>query len=431
MLYAAALAALFGAAGLCAERATLLAGRPARGVWAAVMVLSLALPAVAVVRRPAVSASLTPGPADVARRAAWEALLARAARRAAGAEVAPTTWPRLDRPLALGWVAAALLLLGRRVVAARRLARRARAWPRRVVAGTRVRVADDAGPAVMGALRPEIVVPAWALADARLALVLRHEEEHRRARDPLLLAAAEVAVACAPWNPALWWQLGRLRAAIEVDCDRRVLGGPPHASVDRDLYGRLLLDVAGRAVARPSPAPALAAWRTTTLERRIRTMTAPRPAHAALRALVPSGLALAAGAAAAALPRPSLVGAQPPAARVAVSKDSMRGKHFRAVMRDSGRVAEVTPVDSAGRPTGEPARIVRVDTESANRRFDSTLVVVNGREVGRGSAALATIAPDSILRVDVLKGETATRKYGARGRTGVVEITMKSAAARP
>jgi hypothetical protein len=36
-------------------------------------------------------------------------------------------------------------------------------------------------------------------------------------------SGAAFTVAALPWNVALWWQLMRLRAAIELDCDKRVV----------------------------------------------------------------------------------------------------------------------------------------------------------------------------------------------------------------
>ena len=54
-------------------------------------------------------------------------------------------------------------------------------------------------------------------------IVLAHEAEHVRARDPLLLAAGCAGVALLPWHPVSWWLLARLRLAVELDCDRRVL----------------------------------------------------------------------------------------------------------------------------------------------------------------------------------------------------------------
>jgi hypothetical protein len=127
------------------------------------------------------------------------------------------------------------------------------------------------------------VLPAWALAldDQRLELMLAHEREHVRAHDPLLLGGAALAAVLMPWNPALWWQLYRLRLAVEMDCDQRVLRRHP----DVGGYGRLLLDVAqGDVLGARLPVTALASP-VTSLERRIRTMTMRRPRHVAVRAL--------------------------------------------------------------------------------------------------------------------------------------------------
>jgi outer membrane receptor protein involved in Fe transport len=46
-----------------------------------------------------------------------------------------------------------------------------------------------------------------------------------------------------PWNPALWFMLSRLRLAVELDCDARVLRG----GVAPNTYGNLLIDLAERA----------------------------------------------------------------------------------------------------------------------------------------------------------------------------------------
>ena len=46
-----------------------------------------------------------------------------------------------------------------------------------------------------------------------------------------------------PWNMALWFMAHRLRLAIEVDCDRRVMRGQ---DVDTRSYAELLLAVGQR-----------------------------------------------------------------------------------------------------------------------------------------------------------------------------------------
>src|SRR5690606_8517131 len=99
------------------------------------------------------------------------------------------------------------------------------------------------------------------------ALVLRHEREHAAARDPLLVAAALLMVALAPWNPVLWWQLSRLRASIELDCDARVVRG----GASPVAYSDALLAVRRRPVSAPLPAVALTEP-VSRLESRIRAL---------------------------------------------------------------------------------------------------------------------------------------------------------------
>src|SRR5690606_32718564 len=91
----------------------------------------------------------------------------------------------LDTLLLTLWVLASAGVAVRLAWGVFRLASRRRHWRRAQVDGVDVRVSDDVGPAVVG-LRPmEVVLPDWALSlDAPLrAIVLRHEEEHRRAAD--------------------------------------------------------------------------------------------------------------------------------------------------------------------------------------------------------------------------------------------------------
>jgi len=139
------------------------------------------------------------------------------------------------------------------------------------VLGRDVYVSADQGPAVAGLWRPWIVLPRWVLdlPETELRMVILHEEQHVRARDSLLLGGALALAALSAWNPVTWWQLGRLRAAMEMDCDRRVLRRAP----DRVAYGSSLLAVAARA---SGASLGLAAFteRSLSLKRRILAMTA-------------------------------------------------------------------------------------------------------------------------------------------------------------
>jgi hypothetical protein len=144
-----------------------------------------------------------------------------------------------------------------------------RRWERRTVLGTRVLVSERTGPAVLGVIHPEIVLPHWvmALRSRSLALLLTHEREHSRAGDSRLLGVAELAWITMPWNLALWWQIRRLHSAVELDCDARVLG-----DANAIEYGQLLLEVARRNTSgRVIGAPAFAG-RAVQLERRIEAL---------------------------------------------------------------------------------------------------------------------------------------------------------------
>jgi TonB family protein len=177
---------------------------------------------------------------------------------------------RLDRGLLVLWCAATgllLLQLARGTVA---LGRSRDAWRRDDIDGTPVRLSPNVGPAVVGLRSMEVVLPEWILSlDTQLrAIVLCHEEEHRRARDPYLLFGAAVAIALMPWNLALWLQARRLRLAIEMDCDARVLR--THPSPER--YGLLMLTIAQRRSVAPTSFAPMLSEPTTQLERRIIAM---------------------------------------------------------------------------------------------------------------------------------------------------------------
>ena len=154
-----------------------------------------------------------------------------------------------------------------------RLVRRRRAWLRTSLDGQSVLVSETEGPAIVGLVRSSIVVPKWALAESERvrALIIAHELEHQRAGDHLLSALALVLTVAQPWNPAVWWIARRLRLALEVDCDARVL----RRGSDPRTYGLLLLEAGTRAAACRLPIPALSRP-LSSLEERLRIITAKR-----------------------------------------------------------------------------------------------------------------------------------------------------------
>ena len=131
-----------------------------------------------------------------------------------------------------------------------RFAYRRRNWTRGRVCETDAYFARDIGPAVVGLLKPMIVLPNWfhSLPRTHQNAVVLHERAHIAARDPQLVLLAFLVTAAMPWNPILWWQFARLRRAIELDCDERVL----RAFDERD-YGEALIAVAERRSAAVAP----------------------------------------------------------------------------------------------------------------------------------------------------------------------------------
>ena len=99
------------------------------------------------------------------------------------------------------------------------------------------------------------------------SMVFRHEREHIAAGDLLVLRAAFFLLSLAPWNLPLWWFLRRLRLALEMDCDARVLKG----GADLKAYGESLLFVSEHRPRTPLAGTALTET-VSQLERRIQFM---------------------------------------------------------------------------------------------------------------------------------------------------------------
>jgi beta-lactamase regulating signal transducer with metallopeptidase domain len=170
--------------------------------------------------------------------------------------------------LLLMWGAANLCRVGYLVWVARR--QRDNRTPT-IVDGVPVVITDAVGPATVGLLRSHVLVPRWVLAmpGVQRRYVLRHEEEHRSAHDARLLFLASLFIVLVPWNLAMWWQLRRLRLAVEMDCDNRVVG----ALGDANAYGELLFKVAQAASHGPRLQPALLGM--GMLEHRLTKLLAP------------------------------------------------------------------------------------------------------------------------------------------------------------
>ena len=287
ILYVIAIGTGLGAVGLLIERA-LPATWSRRWVWCVVIPVSLAVPGIYRVHH---NWSITTAFEQQSLEAAVGSPLAKMSVLA----LDPDTWtmePSQAMLINRGWlIASAFLLLwvlanAGRVAYLVRIARGTGARRRpTIVDGIPVVVTDSIGPATVGFWRSRVLVPRWVLAlpSAQRKYVLRHEEEHRSAHDARLLLVASLTLLLTPWNLALWWQLRRLRLAVEMDCDNRVVA----ALGDAPAYGGLLLKVAEAASRGPRLQPAFLGG-MGTLERRLTALLAPAPLRQAQRFLLPA-----------------------------------------------------------------------------------------------------------------------------------------------
>ncbi|HSK21382.1 MAG TPA: TonB family protein [Longimicrobiales bacterium] len=233
LVYCVLIAGMLAAGAEAWERSARWSGRPARWGWLAALAGSVTLPWLLRLIPERTWVEAVPSAAAVLR---MEAVVP-------GAASAGMAWSAAEVGLAV-WLTASVATLAYVVVLLMRLMRASRRWRMAELEGGPVLMTGGVGPAAVGVRRGVVVLPAWVMElDAELrSLLLRHEREHVAAGDPRLLLAGLVLLAAMPWNPVIWLQVLRLRNAIELDCDARVLS----AGADPSRYGSLLLEVGRR-----------------------------------------------------------------------------------------------------------------------------------------------------------------------------------------
>jgi beta-lactamase regulating signal transducer with metallopeptidase domain len=368
ILYVLLVSLLLGLAALCFEYSALVRKKGTRWLWGAGIIASLAVPFVIssiTVQLPSLTSHSVPaaGTSAMALRQMTESALSPAQWISAAGEE-NFAWSPTTSSILIGlWAVASLLLLGGLLASGLRLSRLRRGWQSARIAGQPVLVAEDVGPAVVGLFDPEIVVPRWLLDSSpdEQQLVIAHEQSHLEANDAQLLLIALALVVCMPWNLPLWWQLRRLRRAIEIDCDARVL----RRGHDVGRYGEALVAVGERHAGRIAVVAAMTESKSF-LEQRIRTMLRKKArfAWASALALVLVGIVLTAGAAEVSPPNAD----KPAHKEIAVDPKILEGyvgiyqflgnKVFR-VTRDGGQLSSQL--------TGQPA--VPIFAESKTEFF--------------------------------------------------------------
>jgi len=233
MLYTTALGLLIAGATMLAEQLAFQNDSATRRMWAWGLAAAAGLPVVTVLLKDA--------PVSTDFTGVVEVLSPTAVLVMGGVD----TLAVLDGGLVSLWVAASVGLVLWLLAGLLITSRRHKRWVSAHVDGVSVLLAEDVGPAVVGFLRSRIVLPRWALeiGESERRMMLRHEQEHLAARDPRLILFGAAMVVLMPWNLGMWFMAHRLRLAIEVDCDRRVMRAQ---DMDTRSYAELLLAVGQR-----------------------------------------------------------------------------------------------------------------------------------------------------------------------------------------
>lgn len=153
------------------------------------------------------------------------------------------------------WLAGVVSVLAFAVVAQRRYRRRLRGATPVIVASVRRPVlraaAADVGPALVGAWRSRIVLPAdfhERYEAAEQALILAHESAHARRGDDWWCLVAQLLAALFWCHPLAWWALAALRHDQELACDAVVLR---EHGTQRRSYANAMLKTQSAALALP------------------------------------------------------------------------------------------------------------------------------------------------------------------------------------
>lgn len=429
-LYLVVVSALLSVAARALEAGLAMQGRAIRFVWLAALLGCVMVPGVM---------QVLPGPvlpAGAVDLPAWvlDAGVVGGAgdtERSWYAKIRPTD--AVDRAVGWAWLVSVAVAFVGLCVWVMRVSAAPRGWPSERLDGADVRIAPGAGPAVFGVVRPSIVVPRWLLGCPvevrRLALL--HEREHIAARDPALLMMGAALVALMPWNPIAWWLLVRLRAAVELDCDRRVL----RRGVSLRDYGGMLLGVAGR-----GSSPVLAAALVEParlLERRIVAMTRnvrTRP-FSVLGVCALGAVALAAACALdspagvdEAEPRPATLESKVSPLATAGGEGSVAGLLHAKLSGEDGHAVMLKALSENEEHLG--ATGIKRHSEvfgTLHKRLERSpagpLIRIDGEEATE--AMMKAMSPDAIERIEILKGAAAAQLGDKRAQNGVISIFTK------
>lgn len=428
MIYAAAVAALLAAGGLALEGLCERADVPRRYVWLGALTLAVAIPLTANPRErgegPPMGATGNPETGTVVGAAKLPSndRLTDTGRAQPGQRALSTS----ATPLFV-WAFASLLVFTALATVLMLSLRARRRWDKCRIGDERVYVSRRFGPALVGIVRPAIVIPRWVLrlGEAVGATVVKHEREHARAGDHLALLYAALVAVVFPWSPAIWWMCRRLGAAVEIDCDRRVIA----SGVPASEYGKLLLGIGAARQGGGLFALGMATSESV-LERRLRTMSRESGRIGRPMSILLGGLALASVATACDMPAPTSIApvvegvlAARTAAPLEQPATDREQKGNAAVSRafdeEDGRIL-VRGRNRSPYLSLTPASVAR-----------DPLVLLDGRIVEGGLESLVSMVDTlNFGSVGFDGSPNAVEKYGERAAGGTVLISTRGSAGR-
>lgn len=269
--------------------------------------------------------------------------------------------------------------------------------------------------------------------DSELQAIFKHESVHVEGLHSVDMIVFEVIMVVCWYNPLVWLMRRAVRQNLEFLTDQQVL----KQGVDRQYYQYALVQVVqppdGSAMGNP--------FNFNYLKKRIMMMNKKRSSRAQmgryaflLPTLLFAGIVCTVNQANAKIEHVvaklgdrdldnrlrEIVGTD-------ITTESEQGSVLKTRGIDALQRAESRPLGSVkgqlGSQAGETASTIR--NEIGDSSLD-TLVIVDGKEISGGLDA-ASLDPDAIKSVEVLKDETATNRYGEKGRNGVLLITLKDA----
>jgi beta-lactamase regulating signal transducer with metallopeptidase domain len=261
--------------------------------------------------------------------------------------------------------------------------------------------AGKAGPAVVGVLRPRVVVPddfEGRYTPREREVVLAHEHTHLKRRDPPVNALVALAT-CINWfNPAVHVMGRWLRIDQELACDAGVVAAYPKA---RRAYAEAMLKT--QLAARPLPLGCY--WATHPLAQRVKLLSRPTPSRARRFAGLCCIALMGLGGASAvwalrppetvlAVDPPRIAEPPPQAPRPPVAPRAPKAAPHRAAMTPP-QVAVAEPVLQ---PVAEPPPVA-IEPPMQMRRVRIIHAVADRSQVQPGSAVRVVasgVAPDGV-----------------------------------